>query len=284
MVAREQARKNREVIKLPQYAWTDDPVIRRFRFCNINREHDAVTRWIDVHVRRPLFHHPKADLVLNLFLARVFNHPPSLQALGLVEFGRGALEAACIRMAKYQASGAKLMRGAYMMGAHGPKNKGVNVVDYYFRIAGKLLDHYTTFNQAECLSTVAGILRQCEGIGSFVANQVVTDLRYTPQFELAPDWETFITAGPGTRRGLNHIHGRPVRQAVPEEQATTEVLELRDMLVRVDQIRWQGIADCLHDPNNVSNSLCEFDKYVRGLNILTGHETDGMSRMRVYQP
>lgn len=279
---RECARRHRECLKLPRYLWSTDPVIQKFRFCNVNREDDTVTRWIEANVRKPLHGASKAVLVVNVFLARVFNQPTSLEVLGLVTGAASSMSAAEARITRYQRDGNKIMRGAYMMGAHGPKNKGRGVVEYYFSIARRIWSAHARLNQAQTLGDVAAILRDGEGIGAFVANQVVTDLRYTPQFECASDWSSFLLCGPGTRRGLNILAGRPVRQALGEETSYLEVIALRKQVLQFPRIEVLSLQPTFDDPNNLSNCLCEFDKYVRASYILEGKENGGMSRMRIY--
>lgn len=59
--------------------WTDDPVLRAGRFCNIFRELDTVTIWIEEHIRQPYAHHP--HLWFMLAMARYINWPPTLEKL-----------------------------------------------------------------------------------------------------------------------------------------------------------------------------------------------------------
>lgn len=284
IVNRNDAHYNKEVLGLPRNLWSEDPVIQQFRFCNVDREHDAVTIWIKEHMRKPLYSSSnKTAIVLNMFLARVFNHPPSLEQVGVVRPTRESLGQAHDRILLYQQQGNKIMRGAYMMGAHGPKNKGKGVVGYYFGLAEHLLEKKEMFQHCYTLGEVAEVLCRTEGIGAFVANQVVTDLRYMPQFEMAEDWNSFLMCGPGTSRGLNHLSGRPVRKTSPQEQLVGEVIALREKVQKNAAIRNSRLrGDVFEDINNLSNCLCEFDKYVRGTYVLEGKENGGMSRMRLY--
>ena len=43
-----------------------------------------------------------------------------------------------------------------------------------------------------------------------MAYQAVVDMRFTALLADAPDVATWAAAGPGTMRGLNRLHGRPV--------------------------------------------------------------------------
>lgn len=59
--------------------WTEDPVLRAGRFCNIFRELDTVTLWIDEHIRKPYADNP--HLWFMLCIARYINWPPTLATL-----------------------------------------------------------------------------------------------------------------------------------------------------------------------------------------------------------
>ena len=59
--------------------WTSDPVLREGRFCNVYRELDTVTIWVDKHIRQPYANHE--HLWFMLAIARYINWPPTLAAL-----------------------------------------------------------------------------------------------------------------------------------------------------------------------------------------------------------
>src|SRR4249919_3123124 len=60
--------------------WTDDPILRDYRFCNIYREDDKVTVWIRENWRKPNSDDP--DLWFAMCVARLFNLPTTLEAIG----------------------------------------------------------------------------------------------------------------------------------------------------------------------------------------------------------
>ena len=108
-------------------------------------------------------------------------------------------------------------------------------------------------NVTHC-STTHYALSKLEGFGSFMAAQVVADLKNTPGHILtaAPDWHTWSAPGPGSLRGLGWCYERRIGAA--EYNNAINVL-------------WNKIANlsgmpamCMQD---FQNCLCEFDKYMR---------------------
>jgi hypothetical protein len=59
--------------------WTDDPILQSYRFCNVYRELDTVTIWIDENIRQRSANHK--NLWFMLAIARRINWPDTLEEL-----------------------------------------------------------------------------------------------------------------------------------------------------------------------------------------------------------
>lgn len=255
---REEMRIHKETIGGPG-PHSDDPILATHRFCNINREHDTVTKYIHEHFRVPFHSRGRTFMVRQMLFCRIFNEPPTLAVVCPLESTKEAEE----KLKAYRAAGNKLMRGAYMMPPHGKHSAGQDLIDHQLEnidkaTTGKGMD-YTYKNS---LREVAEMLMSVCGIGPFVANQVCTDLRYIPVWGRSyTDWGTFILCGPGTRRGMNRYFERKLDFPGNDKKFTEELLGIREeVLPHVSQ----DIKDYYRDPNNLSNSFCEFDKWERG--------------------
>ena len=91
--------------------WTNDQALRKYRFCQIRREDDRVTRWIHENWLRP--HADDPDLWHAMCVARIgFNLPATLEIVKWPEpwgrRGRAVMEAA----RKRKATGAPMITGA----------------------------------------------------------------------------------------------------------------------------------------------------------------------------
>jgi hypothetical protein len=108
-------------------------------------------------------------------------------------------------------------------------------------------------------------LQKTDGLGSFLAAQVVADLRNahkwgesTCGFEDAQEW---CASGPGSRRGINYYFG------MEPEAAMSEAVFRRRIAVAWEEVRPLLNADLqsLH-MQDFQNCFCEFSKYNRILN------------------
>lgn len=254
--------------------WTHDTLLRECRFCNVNREHDAVTIKVDQLVRRKAveLRWTLAETVAQIHFARTFNEPAVLEDVGLLCARPGDTVKRLQAMVR---NGRKVLRGAYLVIPHGTAHKGVSPHEYFPHVSHKLRKAIDRVDETEHLAEVADTMTQTDGIGEFMANQVVTDLRYIAGGHIRwKDWDTFVLAGPGTRRGLNRFMGAegglPSGRKFPKMAGDCAPLLLQ---IRAD-LRGETtptIDDHFQDPNNLSNCFCEFDKYCRGRQqLLTG--------------
>ncbi len=247
----------RETIRLKRAAgepppWTEDPILAAYRFCNVRREHDKVTQWIKTEWREP--HALDPDLWFAMCVARFVNWPDTLAKIGYpvpwqpVHFLK--------QMSKIKG---KKFTGAYMVRsdkAWAGHDKSEYLVEMQFN---PLWQQRKTLRPRpeDTLNSYHVTLGAFYGLGSFMAAQVVADLKYVEPLRSASDWATFAASGPGSRRGLNRVLGRPVKAPWREDEWRLENERLRGWLN--DQLRWD---EPIHgqDMNNIE---CEWDKYER---------------------
>jgi hypothetical protein len=270
------------------WPWTLDPILREYRFCNVFRELDTVTEWVRKNWREPYADHP--NLWFAMAVARQINWPDTLAAIQFPHLPADSMHVwfanAKAAMWARQHKQLKVYTGAYMLRGDiqrvrmGPSNaphsndKPTYTLDTVLR--------YPWENQRELLQLL--IRSQCSlqdvhtwftkwpGWGGFLAYEVVTDLRQTRYLERAPDIMTWANAGPGAVRGLNRIHGRPVKQVLSQAQANTE---MRTLLTQ----SWANLPKDFPplEMRDIEHSLCEMDKWCRV------QEGSGRPRAR-YQP
>ena len=248
--------------------WTTDPILREYRFCNVCREDDKVTKWVASHWRAPNEDVP--ELWFAMYVARVFNTPATLAAVGFpVPFdGRGMA-------AKLKMIDGVVWSSAYVITTHGQECAKAEF--YCERVFPALWERRREFQyiNGAALSEWHSRFVTAFGVGMFLGAQVVADMKYISSWRPALDWWTFSASGPGSRRGLNRVLGRPVDAHWSETEWRQRLGEIYEQYK--NQTHDIAILPRLH-AQDLQNCLCEFDKYER---VRLG---EGRPRQRYHYP
>jgi hypothetical protein len=230
--------------------WSEDWVFQQTYFCNVHREDDRVTRWIRSWSQEA----PTDSLEWLMGLARLINKPDTLELWPLDEEPNDQTILYYVNLLKQMASeGTTIWGNAYVVTTHGRK---MNKLDYLEEVLIGLLpvrEEFKWKNVSTC-AKAHYILQGYEGFGSFMAAQVVADLKNTAGHPLfrAEDSFTFVAHGPGSLRGLNWVTG----QKITPGNFYTVFDGLHTRIIKdVPELRIDG--------QDLQNCLCEFDKYCR---------------------
>lgn len=260
IVEREAVRQRRAAGQA--WPWTGDPILREYRFCCVRREDDAVTRWVAKNVREQ--YENDADLWHLLTMARLFNNVETLDAVlknaraGSV-LGVSFYESARSTVRRMQKSKQRVFNPAYMITTAGKKQ---DKIDYIFELLGTLWANrlHLRPQKHDTLNSYHMLLGQFQGLGSFLTAQVIADLKYVEPLRSASDWHTFAASGPGSRRGMNRILGRPVNAPWQEDDWRQKLCKLQT----ATSVHLRRAKIELH-AQDLQNCLCEWDKYCRAL-------------------
>lgn len=274
--------------------WTDDAILQEGRFCNIFRELDTVTKWIDKNIRQPFAYHP--NLWIMLAIARYINWPVTLNMLLVQDTKTGERmypgafpddpnftpEGLTAALEDIASTGAKVYTGAYMIRAESDPNKHWYSWTKHRYIAeiviGRLWEDregiqelFDYGNQNAKSDDLAELTLQQAwrvfqepryiGWGPFMAYEVVTDMRHTRYLRDAPDIMTWANAGPGAIRGLNRLYGRDLNNHPKPEITNLEMAVIMEALNN-NPSYWPAKWPRL-EMRDIEHTLCEFDKYER---------------------
>jgi hypothetical protein len=255
--------------------WTDDEILQNYFFTNPYRENDKVTMWFRENVRGPL--QDKREVVFATICFRWFNYIPTGEIL-LGEVGKPEddllifwdLKEAIRRLEAQRDKGEKVFTGAFNISNSGSRKPKINRVceDYiqptWENIKGEVDDLWN----AEFPKTMQGVhkmLMNYPGLrgSGFMAYEIVCDLRYTWVLRDAPDKLTWSNPGPGAKRGLNRLLGRPLDTPVKDWPQQSQ------KLLAICQKRL-GRTMPPFEMREVEHSLCEWDKNERA-RLQDGH-------------
>ena len=238
--------------------WTTDPILASYRFCNVRREDDKVTRWIHNNIRVPYADHP--NLWLMLCAARWINHPATLAELiafgAWPEFEIFRPEAMTAVLEARKARREQVYTGAYILRSEFGMSKAKCISEITI---GNLWRNRAVLGPA-MKGTLQGAhetLMEWPFWGPFMSFQSVADMAWCPKLLAnAPDRHTWAAAGPGTLRGLNRLHERPIKYALSQAQALEELRELSGLLKGRTTVKLDPLID-------TCNLCCEVDKMLR---------------------
>jgi hypothetical protein len=236
--------------------WTEDPILRAYRFCNVYRELDKVTVWIRENWREPNAKDP--DLFFAMVVARLLNKPESLAELDYVLPWDKVRFKKILRKRKER--GEKIFSAAYMI--HADAEEGWLKTDY---LAEQVLTPMWKEREdlrprkGDTLSQFHSRLMTQRDMGSFMAGQVIADTKFAEPLKSAADWWTWAAPGPGSLKGMNYVLGLPSSTKHP---AGIWERSLKVLQTKIDPLaREAGLPRI--SAQDLQNCLCEFSKYER---------------------
>ena len=250
--------------KLPP-PWTEDPILREYKFTNIRRRDDRVSQWIIKYLIEPDAGRP--DLWFTLLIARLINWPPTLRVLVYekmlpVSPEKFSPEVFSALIEAYRRKVDKIYSGAYMVYPTKKDPAGIkslalarHIIEPAIELNAQLIEELNY--ERPRIENFVNTLSTSFGLNTFMAGQVAADLTYTDkQLGVAEDLHTYAPIGPGSTKGLNYLTGRKSTMPWNQTQFNKKLIEIKDAIeTQLD------ITDLtLHDVQNV---MCEYSKYAR---------------------
>lgn len=264
---REQIRLRKEA-DLP-YPWTEDPILRAYKFTNVQRHHDRTSRELINTFYAGRQDWDPVEILMNAALFRYFGTYEFARAIGWQDYldfdFEGIKELASQRLAK----GERVFTGAYVItnqGISAPKQEVV--VDCFLRPlharAPKIVKEVPKGWKA-----VAQMMSAIQGFGGsgFMTKETLLDTTYTrfwggePDplgFTYPSDWMEWTPIGPGARRGAARVMGHDDQRQLKEKDSFDVIMDLLSWSRSLWPNEWDDL-----NPHNIQFQLCEFDKYER---------------------
>lgn len=240
--------------------WTANPYLWR-KYTNVFRVLDPGSQYVvEMMKDAPT----PADALARAFLYRYTNRPETWdylkQELGHWPLAEDMNEDLILHLVDYRIAGGQVFSGAYII-MPAPNTKGDKAA-HAVALTSRLMHPESPVRAVEAVVGASTqyaafeALRSHHGVGDFMAMQVLTDWGY---YWSGWDENTFVVAGPGSKKGIAHMS-----RDKPEDF----IREIRD--------EWYQRADCpliplpngLHRPPSlmdIQNTFCEFSKYMRAI-------------------
>lgn len=246
--------------------WTQDEILRNYRFTNVYRELDPGTQYAIQHIMAR--DEPAKDRAFNVMIYRLIGRSETHEALGFQrpgEFERAEFEATL----KQRREKGPVFTGAYLVSGYSgyESSDKVENISKIFEEVAEGFDHtWEKVEDAGRMKDVYKTIRELPGFGNFLSYQVTVDLVYeNGDGSILPfnqnDW---ARAGPGAKKGLELLADSPGKK---------ERLDIMRWLARNQQCQFDahGIEfDYVKDGvglrktlslADIQNCLCEFYKY-----------------------
>jgi len=245
--------------------WTDDPILQKYKFTNVKREHDWTTqqfsRWYRDHV--PLSGRPEVYL-FNCAVARYIGRWETVSALGWTE--NFSADTMAEFLESLERGGNVIFTGAYVITNQGLRDTKINVVIRSFLqdLWDQKEEITEVAHQTDSWRATAKRMARITGYGGtgFMTKEILLDTMLTegfwPNGEKPADFNQWSPAGPGARRGLNRLFGRRLEKNIVPKQALEEMQEIYEYRHNFWPLGWVGL-----DLSDIQFQLCEFDKYER---------------------
>jgi alpha-glutamyl/putrescinyl thymine pyrophosphorylase clade 1 len=250
---------------------TKDPILATYRFCNVRRRDDRVSRWLinNVLTEENLSQDITSFMLFSAW-CRWVNWPPTIQMVMEAETGftTRVVDWKRIGLVVDQiAKNGKAWTGAYMIRA--PRKKGGKkgafiaqevIGKHLARGLGPVVELFAQNGDNTHYQQVHAVLMTIPNFGSFMAGQIAGDWTYTSLLSNAPDLKTWAPMGPGSVRGFNRIMQNPgkLSKRPPEALWLEKLVKWRAEIIKRLGPEYEDLTllDC-------QNQLCEVDKYLR---------------------
>ena len=244
--------------------WTDDPIIRTYRFTNTYRAADRVSQYLIREVQyHPCRSQEPREVFFRTILFKLFNKIETWESLeaahGPLSWATADLDALDRTLSTLIGRGRTVYSAAYIMPApaFGAERKHTN----HLRLLARMMEERLPdrLRQAPSLQEVYERLLSYPGLGRFLAFQYAIDLNYSPLLEFPED--TFVVAGPGALDGIAKCFVST--GGMSSEEIIYWVTERQGEELAARGLSFEGLHGRSLQPIDVQNLFCEISKYAR---------------------
>lgn len=246
------------------FPWTDDPILKTYKFTNVYRASDRVSQFL---IKSVIYNKlwDFEDTFFRVLLFKTFNRIRTWEylenRLGVISFKSFSVGTYISILNELAQLKEPIYSGAYIMASgkssfHQNRKYANHIMLIDYMMKGRLP---FKIEAADTMKEIFDLLLDFPTIGSFLAYQYTIDLNYSEHFSFGEN--DFVKAGPGALSGIEKCFGTSsnlnqeyvIRYMVDEQEKEFQRLglEFKTLWGRPLQL-----IDC-------QNLFCEVDKYAR---------------------
>lgn len=243
--------------------WTDDPILREYKFCNAYRASDRVSQYLIREVVYDGVERAPEDVLLRVVLFRLFSKEATWESLrravGEIELATFEVDRYATALDEARADG-PIYTAAFILAAHdayGERSKHRNHL--------RLVEHMLVSGlprrvaRAHSLREAYEALVEYPLIGPFMGYQLAIDLNYSELLDFSES--DFTVPGPGALRGLRKVFS-DFGGLTPAE-LTTWMVDRQEEGLADAGVPWVDLFGRQLQAIDCQNLFCETDKYSR---------------------
>ena len=245
--------------------WTNDPILRTYKFTNAYRASDRVSQYL---IKNVIYCGDQSlkEVFFRIMLFKLFNKIETwelllseLKEISATSFSFSAYD---LVLTKALEKGKTIYSAAYIMPSRGVPCEHTKKHRIHLELIKVMLkDHLPErIQSARSMQTVFELLKAYPGIGDFLAFQYAIDINYSDITDF--DEMDFVVPGPGAKNGIKkcfHDLGGLNETEIIKFVTERQQIEFERLGIEFKSLwgRALQLIDC-------QNIFCEIDKYARG--------------------
>lgn len=185
--------------------WSENEIFQNYHFCNVHRELDYGTMYALDNIL--LDEYDNEDVLLNTIIYRFFNRPETFDRLGGFTTAEEFDAEVAVETLDLYSKENPLFSSAYRVTTQewadaDTKHENILVGIIQDDLIANLEEYTARILGADSLEQAFKLTKTIDGVGDFLAYEVVTDLNYR---QLPFSENDFVNVGPGAAQGLYQI-------------------------------------------------------------------------------
>jgi len=290
MIYERQCIFNKKDIEQRDPPWTEDQILKNFKFTNVFREQDRGTRFVTDYI----FEHCKdrKTLMFNVFVYRIFNKIETFLAHGVIN-AESYNKEEIITLLRKVAEDVTVFTNAFVVSGY-PFIPGADKIERVANIFEFAIKTHMQMedSQYDCICqdmrSAYNWFLSINGVGPFLAYQMAVDLSYSPMVGFNEQY--FVIDGPGAKRGLRRLFPEwEIKRLGYENLNTWLALKSgmwlsEDAAINIDEL-FKYRPEHIMTVMDIENCLCEFSKYSKAVEMSGRprnkyNQVEGVARQR----